>query len=100
MFFPDSFEVCAPGDREMQVTRDFDAPRRLVFDAFSSVAGCLGHPDGPCRCTKSTFAPVVFICLAFRNDGSQMAMGGACSARAEFDKVIAKTAFYDVVKSR
>jgi len=35
MFFPDSFKVSTPSDREIQVTRDFDAPRRLVFDAFT-----------------------------------------------------------------
>ena len=35
MFFPDSFTVSTPSDLEIQVTRDFDAPRRLVFDAFT-----------------------------------------------------------------
>jgi hypothetical protein len=31
MFYPDSFQVSTPSDREIQVTRDFNAPRRLVF---------------------------------------------------------------------
>ena len=35
MNFPDSFEVSTPSDLEIQVTRDFDAPRALVFDAFT-----------------------------------------------------------------
>jgi uncharacterized protein YndB with AHSA1/START domain len=35
MFYPDSFNVSTPSDREIQVTRDFHAPRRLVFDAFT-----------------------------------------------------------------
>ena len=35
MFYPDSFKVSAPSDRELQVTRDFRAPRQLVFDAFT-----------------------------------------------------------------
>jgi uncharacterized protein YndB with AHSA1/START domain len=35
MFFPDSFKVSTPGDCEIQVMRDFDAPCRLVFDAFT-----------------------------------------------------------------
>ena len=35
MFFPDSFKVSTPSDCEIQVTRDFDAPRRLVFNAFT-----------------------------------------------------------------
>ncbi len=35
MFYPDSFKVSTPTDREVQVTRDFNAPRQLVFDAFT-----------------------------------------------------------------
>ncbi len=35
MFYPDSFTVSTPSDREIQVTRNFHAPRRLVFDAFT-----------------------------------------------------------------
>jgi uncharacterized protein YndB with AHSA1/START domain len=35
MFHPDSFNVSTPSDREIQVRRDFHAPRRLVFDAFT-----------------------------------------------------------------
>jgi uncharacterized protein YndB with AHSA1/START domain len=35
MFFADSFKVSTPTDHEIQVTRDFHAPRQLVFDAFT-----------------------------------------------------------------
>lgn len=35
MFYPGSFEVSTPTDHEIQVTRDFHAPRRLVFYAFT-----------------------------------------------------------------
>ena len=35
MFYPDSFSISTPSEREIQVTRDFHAPRRLVFDAFT-----------------------------------------------------------------
>jgi uncharacterized protein YndB with AHSA1/START domain len=35
MFYPDSFKVSTPSDREIQVTRDFQAPRQLVFDTFT-----------------------------------------------------------------
>jgi uncharacterized protein YndB with AHSA1/START domain len=35
MFYPSSFNVSAPTDREIQVTRDFNAPRQMVFDAFT-----------------------------------------------------------------
>jgi uncharacterized protein YndB with AHSA1/START domain len=35
MFYPDSFKVSTPSDHEIRVTRDFHAPRQLVFDAFT-----------------------------------------------------------------
>ncbi|MGD0668068.1 MAG: SRPBCC family protein [Bryobacteraceae bacterium] len=35
MFYPGSFKVSTPSDREIQITRDFHAPRQLVFDAFT-----------------------------------------------------------------
>jgi uncharacterized protein YndB with AHSA1/START domain len=35
MFYPNSFKVSTPSDREIEVTRDFNAPRDLVFDAFT-----------------------------------------------------------------
>lgn len=35
MMYPDSFQVSTPSDCEIQVTRVFDAPRALVFEAFT-----------------------------------------------------------------
>jgi uncharacterized protein YndB with AHSA1/START domain len=35
MIYPESFKLSTPSDREIQVTRDFHAPRQLVFDAFT-----------------------------------------------------------------
>jgi len=35
MFYPDSFKLSTPSDREIEVTRNFNAPRQLVFDAFT-----------------------------------------------------------------
>lgn len=35
MIYPDTFQISLPGDREIQVTRHFGAPRQLVFDAFT-----------------------------------------------------------------
>jgi len=35
MMYPGSFEMSAPGDREIRVTRLFNAPRALVFEAFT-----------------------------------------------------------------
>jgi uncharacterized protein YndB with AHSA1/START domain len=35
MMYPDSFKMTTPSDREIQVTRVFDAPRDLVFETFT-----------------------------------------------------------------
>lgn len=35
MFYRDSFQMSLPSDLEIVVTRDFPAPRQLVFDAFT-----------------------------------------------------------------
>ena len=43
------FEIMTPGDREIVMTRAFDAPRNLVFDAFTKpelVKQWLLGPDG------------------------------------------------------
>ena len=48
-FLPDSFKVSTPTDRSIQVERDFNAPRALVFDAFTKpelVRRWLLGPDG------------------------------------------------------
>ena len=49
IFYPDSFKISTPTDREIVVERDFDAPRQLVFDAFTKpelVRRWLLGPDG------------------------------------------------------
>src|SRR5262245_8754169 len=49
MFFPDSFKVSTPTDVTIEIERDFDAPRELVFDAFTRpelVRRWLLGPDG------------------------------------------------------
>ncbi len=35
MFYPDTFQIATPTDREIEIVRDFAAPRQLVFDAFT-----------------------------------------------------------------
>jgi len=35
MVYPDTFQISLPSDCEIQVTRNFGAPRQLVFDAFT-----------------------------------------------------------------
>ena len=49
LFYPETFKLSTPSDREIQVERDFDAPRALVFEAFTKpdlVRRWLLGPDG------------------------------------------------------
>ncbi|HET9299642.1 MAG TPA: SRPBCC family protein [Candidatus Polarisedimenticolaceae bacterium] len=48
-FYPATFKLTPSGDREILIERDFDAPRPLVFDAFTKpelVRQWLLGPDG------------------------------------------------------
>src|ERR1700741_1698991 len=81
-FYPESFKLSTPSDREIAIERDFNAPRTLVFDAFTKpelVRQWLLGPDG-------WSMPVCQIDLrvggAYRyewrrdSDGTTMGMGG------------------------
>jgi uncharacterized protein YndB with AHSA1/START domain len=49
LFYPESFKIITPGDRELEIHRDFNAPRHMVFDAFTKpelVRRWLLGPDG------------------------------------------------------
>jgi len=49
LFYPETFKVSTPSNREILVERDFHAPRLLVFDAFTKpelVKRWLLGPDG------------------------------------------------------
>ena len=58
----DTFKVTTPSDREIRLTRLFDAPRQLVFDAMTKPEhvrrwwGCLERRITRSRCARSTCA--------------------------------------------
>jgi uncharacterized protein YndB with AHSA1/START domain len=82
MVFPDSFKVSTPTDCEIQITRDFNAPRRLVFDAFTKPELVRRWLLGPPGWTMPLCEIDLRVGGAYRyvwrseKDGSQMAMGG------------------------
>ena len=45
MFYPDTFQISTPSDREIRITRDFDAPRQLG----GSGRGWSGYHEIACR---------------------------------------------------
>ena len=49
LFYPESFKLSTPTDREILIERDFNAPRELVFEALTKpelVKRWLLGPDG------------------------------------------------------
>ena len=98
-FYPESFTISTPTDREIRVQRDFDAPRQLVFDAFTKpelVRRWLLGPDG-------WTMPVCEIDLrvggAYRyvwrkeKTGEEMGMGGVFREVARPERLVATEKF-------
>src|SRR6478672_7113097 len=80
MYYPDSFRLSLPSDLEIEVSRDFHAPRELVFDAFTKPELVRKWLLGPPGWTM----PVCDIDLRvggkyryeWAKDGTTMGMGG------------------------
>lgn len=101
LFYPESFTITTPTDREIKVKRDFNAPRHLVFDAFTKpelVRRWLLGPDG-------WTMPVCEIDLrvggAYRyvwrkeSSGTEMGMGGVFREVVRPEKLVATEKFDD-----
>ena len=101
LFYPQTFKLSTPSDREILVERDFDAPRALVFDAFTRpdlVRRWLLGPDG-------WTMPVCQIDLrvggAYRyvwrkeSTGAEMGMGGTFREIVPREKLVITEKFDD-----
>lgn len=101
MFFPDSFRVSTPSDCEIQVTRNFDAPRRLVFDAFTKPNLVRRWLLGPPGWTMPLCEIDLRVGGAYRyvwrseQDGSQMAIGGVFREVIRPERLVATEKFDD-----
>jgi uncharacterized protein YndB with AHSA1/START domain len=99
MLFPDSFKVSAPSAREILVTRNFDAPRRLVFDAFTKPELVRRWLLGPPGWTMPLCEIDLRVGGAYRyawrseKDGSQMAMGGVFREIIALERLVATEKF-------
>jgi uncharacterized protein YndB with AHSA1/START domain len=82
MLYPGSFQVSTPTDREIQVTRQFDAPRGMVFDAFTKPElvrrWLLGPPGWSMPVCEIDLRPGGAYRYVWRHDGDgrEMGMGG------------------------
>ena len=101
MLFPDSFKVSMPSDREIQVTRNFDAPRRLVFDAFTKPELVRRWLLGPPGWTMPLCEIDLRVGGAYRyvwrseRDGAQMAVGGVFREVIALERLVATEKFDD-----
>jgi uncharacterized protein YndB with AHSA1/START domain len=99
--FPDSFKMSTRGDREILVTRDFGAPRRLVFDAFTKPElvrrWLLGPPGWIMPLCEIDLRVGGAYRYAWRSekDGAQMAMGGVFREVILFERLVATEKFDD-----
>jgi uncharacterized protein YndB with AHSA1/START domain len=99
--FPDSFKVSTPSDREIQVVRDFNAPRSLVFDAFTKpelVRRWLLGPPGwimpLCEIDLRVGGAYRYVWRSEQN-GSQMALGGVFREVTRVERIVATERFDD-----
>jgi len=100
MFYPDSFKLTTPGDQEIRVTRNFDAPRQLIFDAFTKPELVRRWLLGPPGWTM----PICEIDLrvgggyryVWRKEGVRdMGMGGVFREISPLERVVATERFDD-----
>lgn len=78
---PGNFTVSAPGDREIVMTRTFDAPRRLVFEAMTKPELLKRWFSGPpgwslvvCEVNAKVGGTYRYVWRG--PDGTEMGMGG------------------------
>jgi uncharacterized protein YndB with AHSA1/START domain len=100
MFYPDSFNVSTPSDREIQVTRDFHAPRRLVFDAFTKPdlvrRWLLGPPGWTMPVCEIDLRVGGAYRYVWRKDGEKdMGMGGVFRDIVPSERLVATERFDD-----
>ncbi|MEO6898146.1 MAG: SRPBCC family protein [Caldimonas sp.] len=101
MVFPDSFKISTPSDLEIQVTRNFGAPRGLVFDAFTKPELVRRWLLGPPGWTMPLCEIDLRVGGSYRyvwrseKDGAQMAMGGVFREIVPLERLVATERFDD-----
>jgi uncharacterized protein YndB with AHSA1/START domain len=99
--FPDSFTIYTPSDREIQVSRDFDAPRSLVFDAFTKPELVRRWLLGPPGWTMPVCEIDLRLGGSYRyvwrseKDGSQMGIRGVFREITPVERLVATERFDD-----
>jgi len=99
MFYPESFKISTISDREIQVARDFNAPRTLVFDAFTKpdlVRRWLLGPPGwtmpICEIDLTVGGKYRYV-WRHAGNGREMGMGGVFREIAAPERLVATESF-------
>jgi uncharacterized protein YndB with AHSA1/START domain len=105
LFYPESFKISTPSDREIVVERDFNAPRPLVFDAFTKpelVKRWLLGPEGwsmpVCEIDLRVGGAYRYVWRkesAKESAGEEMGMGGVFREIVQPRKLVATEKFDD-----
>jgi uncharacterized protein YndB with AHSA1/START domain len=95
-----SLKVTSAGDREIVMTRSFDAPRRLVFEAITKPDLIVRWLTGPPGWTMNVCEIDLVVGGRYRYgwqnvDGSTMAMGGVYREIVVPERVVATEKFDD-----
>src|SRR5207237_10503577 len=96
---PGNLKLITRGDREIVITRVFDAPRKLVFDAFTKpelVKQWLLGPDGwsmpVCEIDLKVGGKYRYVWRR-DNDGTEMGMGGVYREIVAPERIVATEKF-------
>jgi uncharacterized protein YndB with AHSA1/START domain len=95
----DTFNISAQGDREIVVTRTFNAPRALVFDAYTKpelIQKWMLGPDGwsmpVCEIDLRVGGKYRYV-WKNNSDGHEMGMGGIYREIAMGERIVATEVF-------
>jgi uncharacterized protein YndB with AHSA1/START domain len=93
-----TLKVTTPSDREIAMTRDFDAPRRLVFEALTTPALLKRWFSGPPGWTLAACDVDLRVGGAYRyvwrkDGGTEMGMGGVFLEILPPERIVATERF-------
>lgn len=101
LFYPESFKISTPSDHEIAIERDFNAPRDLVWEAFTKpelVRGWLLGPDGwtmpVCEIDLRVGGTYRYVWKK-ESTGHEMGMGGVFREVIRLEKLVATEKFDD-----
>jgi uncharacterized protein YndB with AHSA1/START domain len=93
-----TLKVTTPSPREVRMTRDFDAPKRLVWDCYTKpelIRKWMGGPPGwdLIECTSDTRVGGTWRRFMRGPNGEEMGFGGTFKEVVPFDRIVTSEKF-------